>query len=325
MALSMIAPGCKPGDGHQNTIPTQIPTVPSISAPPHLEDTNVLYRNIDTPAISGEYSLFILDNNLVPRELSGTPEARIKMAIDYLKRFYNALKSEGAERGPTFTSLNINTKENFPIAIPEDWNMWHFVNSFLEEIDGKIEDRQIKIEYQKLSVPGTRNRFKSSEKGFTRETRIRVDDKLLEKDYSKVIRNFTDAELAKWFVSTYSQVLQEQEMVRLNILPAIPSNGDLIKEKEEFANGTPRETIIRRGVSFELAIKINCAEAQRDAVELMFPYVFTLLNVNGTASFPGLAPGENQYGLFKLFKEAVVENQDALFPKWQIRHYNNQF
>lgn len=294
---SMFLPGCGHTESKQTAIPAQSPIPPAISAPPR-SDGIAMLKDIYNPAtLPEEYSSFIRDNSLIPTELKSSPKENIAMGVNYLRRFRDALQNEDY-KGPTFSSLNIN-KANYPIAIPDNWTIWHLADSFLDEVKkGKVE-----LGYYQDPLTTAQDIFERTGNKINRtKTIISIGNDLLE--------NRSDSKLAASLLSEYAQTLQKEEIIKLYVPPNTMEIYALIAEKGGYAEGIPREAAIKRGLPFEMAVVTRCSEAQRKAIEFLF--LHNLYLFNDSSRFLGSGYEE------KLFQKTVIRSADALSPAWLI-------
>lgn len=302
-------------------------------------------------SVPGDYSQFIKEHELQPTVFTeyDSPETRKNMAVDFLKRYRDALRDKPRLRGNSLAYFRINTTpDNYPISIPNtdnaSWTIYDVVNTFLTE----IKKEKITFEYvsTQKKIAGTINSYENVDGRWRRKTKFVLGEDLMkqgkfhESDKIYYTRP-TDAELAIILLHEYAHALQDEMILAYlnsdpNALASVGTDSNQVStwvsqkvDEENDKMSKPFSASIPTEKQF-LLVKFN--EAQANAAGYYFLYLLNQLNQS--VHFPGTRradpsggdvkaikkqhPGIHYVNLYTLFLTEVIEKQDALSPNWLI-------
>lgn len=303
--------------------------------------------------VPGEYSQLIREKELQPTVFTDydTPETRINMVVDYLKRYRDLLRDNPQLRGNSLAYFRINTPDNYPISIPntdnDNWTLYDVVNTFITEVDnGKMT---LEYDSTQKKIAGTRNSYENIDGKWRRKTKIALGKDFMSQgsfhESNKYIYTRpTDAELAIILFHEYAHALQDEMILAyLNIDPnalagvGINSNqaASWVTQKVDEKNDDMRKQF-SISVSSDSTLSpdqlflVKFNEAQANAIGYYFLY--SLNQLNQSAHFPGTRradpseddqkaiieqnPGIHFINLYNLFVDEVVSNNNALNSLW---------
>lgn len=305
----------------------------------------------------GTYSQIIKENRLQPTVFTeqDMPNTRIKMAIDYLKRYRDALLTHPDHRGQPLTTYHINTLDNYPISIPnninsqdyskDNWTIYDVVNTLLTEINN---GKTILVYDPALpEFAGTINFFELQDGKWVRKTTVKFGADFMKitnfyESPTSFYNRLTDVEGAITLLHLYSHGLQDEMILTYlnNDLSALSQVGtdpnlvsDWVKKQGQNKSESLRSMTVTSGsLSAEEAQSIKFNEAQANAVA--YSLLLSLNGLNGSTRFPGTRridpledqvrveltqiPGLHYVNLYKIFLEQVVQQQNALSSLWLI-------
>jgi hypothetical protein len=310
-----------------------------IPPPNNLENNN----NLVSRELSGEYSDFIMTNKLVPKTIMRLEGENDKdylqrqgeAGLAYLGNFRDALsRSELRNNLLDLSDYRINSSENYPVSIPEDWDIVDVVNVFLADVQsGKTK---IVGEPNYKGLLSTRNNFPKAGSEFSRTSTITIGTGLLgngnfQQDNGDNYTHITDAEAAILLLHEFTHALQGEMALTLvkNAQVTVGSSAEM----EQVVMNLDREKQAAMANQYGYDAQFN--ELQANTVHLLF--LNTLNELNGTDSsasrpnFPGTAlvdPSDiavaqiqasgnpNFSNAYKAFTETVLTSKDALDPAW---------
>lgn len=287
--------------------------------------------------VPGEYSDFILQHDLMPKSFDAEDETeRISLAINYLRRFTQALSEEDRKKGVIFSGLKVNSNENFPVAILNGWDVVDMINSFLGEISGPANSRKSDLSFDEnsseYSLLSSSSEFFWDGKTWQRKSKVIFDENLL----NKGPYTLTDVELAALLIHEHTHALQDEALLQQVLKTQSSPNtltsanlGRLIRESSSKHNSNVRDSLNIPDIG-ERQVLAN--EAQANVVAYSFIYLLTELNE--VSNFPGttlIDPHDtavesiqindpNFINLYQYFVDKVVDSNDSLNKDWLSKH-----
>lgn len=317
-AAAVVGSACEPRAQYT----ADKPSIPGPVRPAEVAAAQATNRTPIVGGVPGEYSTFIKEARLIPRVFSTeSVQESIGMTLDYLRRYQDALSSRPELRGEPLSSFRINTPDNYPVTIPQDWTLWHVVDELLQEIDlGKT-----RIIYDGVAhLAGQRSRFAVENGVIERKSEITIGKAVIDPN-----RQFTEAELAYFLLHEHTHALQDERAFSTTV-DRFPQSVRVEEQIKTHIHNMASEQ--NKQLGERLGVRGQFNEAQADVVGYFFIYLLNRLNNSKT--FPGTSyiDPEPQYvaevqkydpsfiNLYQFFVNSVIRNRNALDREWLVKN-----
>ena len=276
------------------------------------------------------FSPDIKESGLAPYVFLNEPtQTRINYSISYLGRLHRLLTRKPEHRGPTLSSLAINSPQNFPIAFAKDATLFDVLEDFLKsQAFGTVSQDAKPIiganfHLGTIGNPELRN-GKWELKAQTQFNTKVIDEKAITEDHGMAYYQTTDLQLALKLLHEFSHLKQDQGLM-----------DEITKDAQAMPNigqdpHKMREAIVNRAAQHKarIAREINLDpqtfapnEAQANTVSQLALEV--LNRVNGANRIPGVEDDDpypqREDSLLRSFRVQVLGNH-ALDKRWLVRH-----